>query len=339
MSVPSPPDLDGERLFKLAMSTLLLGQVESDGGDAVAWERAVREGVPYHPAGRLPEQKLLRPELFKAPGDALDGELGLVQRLAQLNTVPERLDYMYKQSEAGFEARAGDPNELGDAWDPARWIAPEASWDALAGWSGGDTAFSSTLRRQLRATWVGVGLSEAHAKALEGELSGVCCSAQTLVETVEPLTEAADARIILVLEGDEGLPALDIFRDHAGLRDRTLAVVALGVPLWGRPGAEGALSEGARRDWMDAHFRHERLDTEAQRLTPYCAVQFLDWNADPPGAGGIGLASARFGPPKGLTEAPRIESVDLGPVPLDTAPALLVRALAATVGVLVLSKR
>lgn len=336
MSIPNPPDLDGERLFKLSLSTLLLGEVERAGGDAAAWESAVRERVPYHPAGRNPEDKIARPESVPS-GDARDGEIALLEHLRKLEGAEERLNFLYREAEAGLEALLVDPVELGEAWDPARWIGPEATWDALAAWSGPEDAFARALSRQLGVTWIAVGAEGQLAQALSDELSAVSCPASDLVETVEKNTATSGSRVVLIAVGDAGLDVLDGMRDHAGLRDRVLALVAVGVPIWGRPGAEGPLSEGARRDWMDANFRHESLDTEAQRLTPYCAIQWLDWSGLSPD--GLGFGHARFGAPGGLAEAPRIDSVDLGPVPVDIDRTLLVRALAATVGVLVLCKR
>jgi len=43
---PRPPELDGERWFKVTLATLLRGRVESEGGDADRWEQTVVRLVP-----------------------------------------------------------------------------------------------------------------------------------------------------------------------------------------------------------------------------------------------------------------------------------------------------
>lgn len=337
LAVARPPALDGERLFKLTLATLLLGETEAAGGDGSVWEKACRTWVPYHPAVQHPERLLTHPQRRPSDGAAREGELALREKLAARSGLEERLRYLYEEDEAGLEARMADPSALGDAWDLSRWVAHDLSWDTVAAWSEGDNRAGDALARAMDATWLCTegGLAEA----LSGVVTVARVSAVDIRAVAEEQLASGVGRLVLVLEGEPGLAILDVLRLEPGLRDRIFAVVALGVPLWGVPDVEGSLSVTARRDWMEANFRHEILDTEAMRLTPYCALQWLDL-ADPVvGAGGLPLASARFGAPGGPTDAPRIESVDLGPVRVGTELGLLARALALTVAVLVLSKR
>lgn len=329
--------MDGERLFKISMATLLLGQVESRGGTAAEWEEQVKRWVPYHPAARLPEQKLSRPETFKPPGPALDGELGLVQHLAELGSVPARVRYMYEEAEAGLDARMADPTELGPDWDLSSFITRGITWESVAAWTAEDRRVPDAISAQLPARWFAT--PGAIGAALADEIGAVQVLAEDLIDAVEREAPGRHERLVIVACGDDAVHVLDRLVEAPGLRDRMLAFVAVGAPLWGREDGADEFAPGVRRDWMDAAFRHEVLDTEAMRMTPYCALQWLDPMAETPGAFGVGLQNARFGPPKGHTDALRIESVDLGPVPVGIDEHLLARALILTVSVLVLSKR
>ncbi|TNE88281.1 MAG: hypothetical protein EP330_15270 [Deltaproteobacteria bacterium] len=337
LAVPRPPALDGERLFKLSLATLFLGEVEAAGGDAEAWEAACGRWVPYHPAGREPEDKVQRPGTYKPPGEAQPGELALLEQLAKRTDVASRLAYLYREAEAGLEARMADPAELGADWDLSRWLGPELTWEKLAAWRAEDTRAGDALRRQLDVHWLCT--PGPLADALASAVGAAAVDASAVLSWIEAHAPDRDQRVVLVGCGEDGLAQLELLRTEPGLRDRVLAVVAVGVPIWGREDGEGTLSPGARRDWMDANFRHEVLDTEANRLTPYCAMQWLDLDAGEVGAHGVSLGQARFGPPRGHQDALRIESVDLGPVVVGIDHGVLARALVATVAVLVLSKR
>ena len=70
----------------------------------------------------------------------------------------------------------------------------------------------------------------------------------------------------------------------------------------------------AREDWVEAWFRHQHLDSEVVRLTPYMSVQWLDRSQNPPGAAGLSIANARF-PPVPEEPIETIEVVDLGLLP------------------------
>lgn len=335
--MPHPPTLDGERLFKIAMATVLLADTEAAGGSGEDWERACRAWVPYHPAARFPERKLREPSRVSIEGEALPGEVALLEKLAQRTSVAERLQWLYCEDEVGLEARMADPVELGEAWDLSHWVSPHLSWEVASAWSSADHRAGEVIGSALEACWLCTG---TWAEALGEWVSAESISASDLLEVAEREVAAGTLRLVLVLDGDEGLAVLDILRENPGLRDRVFAVVSAGMALWGRPDASDALSPVQRRDWMAAHFRHDSLDTEAMRLTPYCAFQWLD-DEEPElvGGRGIPLEAARFGPPGGPDDVPRIESVDLGPIRVGTEPSVIARALVLTVALLVLSKR
>ena len=79
--VARPPDLDGERWFKMLLASLHRGRSEQQGHDAEAWAEQVILTVPYHPAGRDPEIKVSSPESWCPRVPLLEGEQALVERL------------------------------------------------------------------------------------------------------------------------------------------------------------------------------------------------------------------------------------------------------------------
>ncbi|MFK7929451.1 MAG: hypothetical protein AB8H79_14745, partial [Myxococcota bacterium] len=129
LSLPRPPTLDGERWFKVWLATLLRGQVEASGGDGHEWISLTTRLVPYHPAGRRPETKVLRPE-DPPQSPALPGEVELHAALAALPTHAERWARLYDLIDDAEPGHRQDPNTLGDAYNPATWLGPDASWDA-----------------------------------------------------------------------------------------------------------------------------------------------------------------------------------------------------------------
>lgn len=339
---PRPPVLEGERLFKIALATLLRGRIEAAGGDGDAWADAVQRAVPYHPAGRVPERKVIFPAA-DLPGPSLDGERALCERLASLPDPASRWRWMYDEDEAGPAVLLEDPDAQGAAFDPARALGPGIGWDALAAWgAGASEAFPGALRR-LGATWVLLDGRDAGAPRVLDALAG------RLPDTVrvpwsgspdgESLVSALDAaladparRFVLVAADGGVQSALRALVAHAGLRDRVLAVVAVGGVIGGVPGDDGPLGQAALTDWMGAWFTHHRLDTEVTRRTPYLALQWLDRAADPPGAFGVPVASARF--PEARLESltqESVQSVDLGVLPAESDPELVADALWATV--------
>lgn len=325
LHLPRVPELDGERWFKLMLATLLRGSVEAKDGDVAAWERSVVRFVPYHPAGRWPERKIEDPVL--APGPSAPGERPLVEALAALPR-GRRWEHLYDTDPVGIEARLADPLDLGPAYDLARVVG--ADWDALAAWGAGDPAFGTALRRRLPLRWVLVRGSATPLDlvgALRDELEdaievpwdadrGLDAGVAAVVAAMKGATPDPADRLVLVGEAEGALLVLKALRGEPMLRDRVLGVVAVGGLLAGRP-EEGSFGEPAVRDWMEAHFGHDALDTEMMRATPYASVLWLDRSADPPGIVGLPLALQRFPPPRGEPGASSVETVDLGPLPTD----------------------
>ena len=357
LSWPRPPQLDGERWFKIALATLLRGSVEAEGGDGEAWARAVLRFVPYHPAGRHPERKIAHPVAAVIPGAALPGELALVEALAARATAAERWRWMYDQDPAGVDARLDDPAALGAGYDPVARFGPGASWDALAEWGAGRGGFAESLRVRFCPRWVLV-----HGRA--SRLAGPSLIAALRTELGDGATEvewcddlvAAEARVaqaiagaqdraerVIVAAEEAGVAVvLRALQGSAEARDRVVALLSMGGTIAGRPGEEGPFGARDADDWLARWFGHAHLDTEIVRLTPYLAFQWLDRAHEPPGAGGLLLERSRFPEPgEERATAPAVESVDLGPLPVDPELplALVARALIAVASGWALSRR
>ncbi len=346
---------DGERWFKTLLVALIQGRVEAEGGDADDFDAQVIRFVPYHPAGRLPERKVTNPGLA-ITGPALDGERALCEALAALPTREARWARMYDEDETALAARLSDPAELGETYDPATVMGPDAGWEAVAAWgrdpsSDGAQRLAEALARVLPARWV----------LVSGEVQGAPSLLDAVAEVVGERTHRIDgtagptavARALdrllddatsLVLVGEErGLTwILNALPDNALLRERTVAVLAIGGVIGGRSDvSEGALSEAVRRDWVRGNFRTKALETDVVRLTPYLAVQWLDRQAETPGIAGLPLAAMRFPEPEHDASARTIEVVDLGPLPADPElpRELVARALVTCVTAWVASRR
>jgi hypothetical protein len=323
---PKTPSLDAERCFKVGLATLLRGRIDAAGGDADAWEREVARFVLYHPAGRFPERKVTNPAA-EPPGVWLEGEQGLHARLASTNDPGARWSLLYDIDEDARAARLIDPHQLGPDYSPEGAAGPGSGWDQLASWANSPD-FGRLLVDQLGALWVIVADAPGPFPALAESLVEAASGARAawLVPPGEPVfarwsKDALDAaaRVVWVAEGERALELLQALADHPGVRDQTLAVVAIGAPLLGRSDREeGPLSTAVREDWMGRWFGHEHLDTEIVRITPYFSAQWLDRAAWPPGVAGLTLQSARFPEPsRQLARVDTIRAVDLGVLPLD----------------------
>ena len=77
---PRPPALDGERWFKITLASLFLGELDAKKAPESEWAERLLRFVPYHPAGRLPERKVVQP-LAEPPGARLEGERALQEAL------------------------------------------------------------------------------------------------------------------------------------------------------------------------------------------------------------------------------------------------------------------
>ncbi len=353
---PRPPDLDGERWFKLMLSTVLRGQVEAVDGEVTDWEHLVKRFVPYHPAGRLPERKVLNPKA-SPPGQWLPGELALTQRLATVNEVQERWAVMY-DDEAGLEARLVDPFDLGAAYDPKTFGDPACTWDALALWGSGDTAYRDALLNRLGAKWLlvegrpdrlaGPSLMSDLANELgeravrvpwhDGELEQ---AVEALAEVLADVVQDWQDRIVVVSEEAGTTLVLRALADNGNFRDPLLAVLSIGGVIGGREGEDGPFGEKTCSDWMAAWFTFQRMDSESVRLTPYLSTQFFDRHQPTPGAAGLSVQAQRFPEPRDDETLKTLESVDLGLLPVDeTLPtAQVARALLSVTGCWALSRR
>jgi hypothetical protein len=317
-TIPRPPQLDPERLFKVTLATLLRGEVEQQGGDLSAWEARLR-AVPYHPAGRDAERRLADPTASPVPVPALPGERALLDRLAAQPDATARWDQMYRADAAALDALMSDPAELGPDYDPVGRFGPEATWDAVAAWA---PAVQAGLTRRLsHVAWVevGAGLGAAWSEALPAlRRHAIPAEADDIeaLDALEAATPAPSDRLVLVSRGPGLMRLLRLLHGHPALRDRTLVVLSLGGPVTSGP------DDAA---WVSAHFTHEQMEPELQRAIVYGFVT----RVDPAAPLAASWAAQRLDtPPIPASGRKTIEAVDLGP--LDTAslpPLALARAL------------
>lgn len=327
--LPRKPDLDEERWLKTMLVTLLRGQVEAADGEVAQWEALVQRFVLWHPAGRLPELKLTRPATMDLPGGPVEGERALLEALAK-QPVESRWARLYEEDEEARELLLADPVDLGEAYDLRRILGPGGSWEDLASWGAGEEGFVAALRRALDAHWVLVDgapgpwppVLAALAELLGERAHRVSWTEQDPVKALsgvlEPLCQRLDDRIVVVAAAEGAMVALRALHADVEARDHLDAFCALGGVLGGWPDRDGPYGHTVVQDWMEARFNHEELDTEATRLTPYLALQWLDRGEDPPGAGGLPLQRQRF--PEAVlrpSASAFLDVVDLGPLPLD----------------------
>lgn len=333
LHLPRPPQLEGERWFKVMLTTLLRGRIENEGGSVEDWERQVVRFVPFHPAGRHPERKVGSPTAAAIDGAALSGEVGLVEALAKLPDAAARWAHLYDTDEVGLAARLEDPAELGADYDPAQALGPGAEWDDLAAWAHAE-GFAEVLDRHVSTRWVLVDGAPSDAPDVLSALARVVgdrgvrvawdgtrdpdAGAAAVVAACAAVAPERSDRLVLVGAGEGALlvtRALTVGPDH---RDRMLGVVAIGGALGGFPDREGPYGQARVGDWMEAWFRHDKLDLEIARVRPWFSVQWLDREADPFGAFGLSLRAQRFPEPFDPNSAdPSIDVVDLGVLPPD----------------------
>ena len=115
LSIPRPPALDWERLFKISLATVVRGEVEEEDGSATDWEARLKQEVPYHPAARDLERWLAQPDPDEIRTPALDGERALVAALSLLTDAGSRYRYAMCGEARGLDALMGDPAWLGPA--------------------------------------------------------------------------------------------------------------------------------------------------------------------------------------------------------------------------------
>ena len=297
LTLPRPVDLDWERFFKLSMVTLLRGPVEEEAGSSEAWMEQGRERVWFHPASRDLELKLRDPAGYTPPFPSLPGERALLERLAALPP-EERLAAVFSSGQD--ELLYDDPVSFGEDWDLAPILGPEVSWELVAHWN--PPVAEGLRRRHDRTRWVLFGEAAALAPALEEALGegSVAVAPQEGAEAFldELLPDLAD-RVVMVAFGEACQSLARLLQGQAGLRDKTLAVIAL-----------QACFDAA---WMEASFDHESMDTEVSRATPYFSLWFA-------GAGLEGLAASRWPSPEvPATGRVSVDPIDLGLLPGEPA--------------------
>lgn len=332
LSLPRPPALDWERLFKLSMVTLLRGPIEGAGGSAEAWLAAGRALVYYNPAARDAVAKLTDPGACEVAVPALPGERALLEALRAAQTPAERVALAFgKEADA---ALYDDPAELGAGWDLAALLGQGATWDALAGMTA--PLREALRRRNDRRRWVIVAdpTREEPLDALRDALAEVLGPDRVVVlreSQTEALARALDAqvpeladRLVIVAVGEGAMLALRDLRQEAGQRDRVLAVVTLSA----------ALGDAA---WLAEQFTHVGMDTELNRRTPYFYLSFIEPGCEVLGEPGRPAAHSRVpSPPVPETGRASILAIDLGVLPGSVAATrqdILGRALLVVVSV------
>ncbi len=323
---PRPPNLDGERWFKLMIAILLRGEVEARGGSAADWRAAVRTWAPYHPAVRFPERMVSGPQ----PGmDAHPAETELARRLAAVEDPAARWAILYDEEGPARDPTLTDPVDLPPDYDIRKWLAT-AGWDDLALWgAGAPTPIIAALHTVFDGTTFLFVHDDPPGPPIVDALSGLLPERPVEVRAggfdVTPLERALLAlpereehRFVLLGMGRGIQTLLSGLHASPGWRDRVLAVLSLG----------GAIVTPESAPWMEANFTHRAFDTERARLTPYMCLQWLDRDCDPPGAFGLPIEQARFPPPRSEPLVPEaIEVVDLGVLPADSDPDRVAKAL------------
>lgn len=320
-SVPRPPKLDWERLFKTALGVQL----------TMAWqgepEATLREKIVaallFQPAGGpRPELKLLDPATAPIPVPPLPGERALVEALGRLPDPGARFKRMYLEDPLAEAALLEDPELLGPDYHPSR-LAPGLDWEAVAAWSA---PLQEALGRRLSAC-VLVDLSGELGARMVEQTPGLRRLTPDLADGPEALAEALLAalgapsdRLVLLGDGLAAARAVRALEAAPALRDRTGGVISLGGTL-------GA--SGEDWSWMLENFQHEVLDPELNRAIPYLSIV----SAPSTGALDERTLSAwerqRFPvPPPARSGRSAVDPIALGPLALDLLPTVaLARAL------------
>ncbi len=317
-TLPRPPSLDAERLFKRTLATVLRGDAEAAGGELADWVASL-EGVPYHPLARDTERRLQDPGSATIPTPPREGERALVDRLANCDTPEARWDLLFRADPRGHASLLEDPALLGAAYDPTTRFGPDATWDAVADWSA---PLQEGLGRRLSH------LVFVDATALFGDhgnaaLPGLRSAplGPSLRNSAEPLLESPADRIVAVVRGHHMPALLDELLEDPALVDRVLGVVSLG----------GAVAPDPKA-WQ-AQFQHAALEPEVQRALLFVSLIDIDVHA-PLDRSWVGQTFVE--PPLPDTGRRSIECVDLGPLDLArVAPHALVRSLLVLLGTLV----
>ena len=316
LTVPRPPALDWQRLFKITLSTTLYGEVVAQGGTKSDWEAAVARLVPYHPAARDVAAKLSEPGVGDIEAPALPGERALVESLAALTDPAERYVKMFADNDMTRDALMSDPASLGAAFDPAGAIGVGADWEAIAAW--GEPVQAGLTRKFSHVVVAGVQTELAGVMAEQIGCRGLLLSEDGLIEALDAALQSASDRLVFVAEGAGIAIILQAMHGHPGLRDRVCAVISLGGDIQ---------QSDAQKTWMAEHFTQQGMDTELNRSTPYISAARVD-PAAPLAADWDGQRWPEPEPDR--TNRRPIQPIDLGPLPaewLETERVGLARAL------------
>lgn len=352
-----PPALEPERLFKTTLATLLQGGVEGELREGITqkesrlamerWADSVRRALFFHPSWREGWAKLDDPLRWDLPIPAGEGELALIEALRSLSPGKDRFECFLQGEHQSLLLE--DPTQLGAAYDPGRWLAPDLHWEHVA---RANEPLERALARRLDALQIllvhgpelaadALGVEAGFVKVLHTtrlELQGAPLAPQEMERVVakalEGLRGPAD-RLALVGLGDSGLALVGAMAGSAELRERVTIVTLLGVPLLGIPEPpEGReeLTEEAMKSWLKDNIRQETLDVELHRSTPWILLPRVRPDSIPAGDGRVPWRNQRMDePPWPPSGRHPIRVVELGPLSADSealpahllAPALL----------------
>jgi len=296
-SISKPPQLDWERIFKVAMATVHRGEIEAENGSVQDWRERVIGQIPYNPAGRNPVEKLRHPSPDKIPVPAIPGERALVEQLEPLPNPTERYRWMMADAPAVEEALMADPISLGPTAALEPIFGSTINWDDVAHWS---TSLQEALQRRFSHA-IFVGVQSELARAIETVLPGV--RVWHIDSTIEAniTTHYPDLsdRFVVFAGRESGLSSLEWIADDPAFRDR----------LWAWCSVEGA--ELIPTEKMQSIFHVDSLDQERNRQVPYFSATPVDWKAPDDAPWTTTITPL----PKSVsTGCPPMESVWLGPI-------------------------
>jgi len=338
----SPPELQGELWFKSILATLIRGWVDDAGGAAEVWEQTVHKEILYHPAGRLAAQKVVNGSTFQPPLPLLEGEQALQERFDTLPNSQSRWRWMFWDEELGQSARLRDPQELGEAYLPQRWMGTGFDWDAIA-----DAAVDfRPQRNRLRSEgvrWVIFTDSTLHpvcaqwCLTLKQELGGDALlldwdpstvEIKDLLTTINGWIQTPSDRFVCLGLG-RGVPLLlQSLAEDPALRDRVYAVISVGGAIQGS-GSHKLWGREAVQEWVSNRYDYVSLDTEMARETPYFSLGLWDPEEAAFGFAGLGLDEMVFPElPKERAPVEGVCPISLGCLPVESETRhLAVRAL------------
>lgn len=317
LTIPRPPDRDLERIFKVALSSMLWSEAEAAGGGERAvldrWDAALRAQVPFHPAGRAPEDKLFAPSLHGMASPALEGERALVEALIPLPGPAERWQRMYVEDPSAADALTAHPEGLGPSGDPSAALGAGAGWEAVSAWA--PSVAEAVQKRFSNVIFAVVGDAELAAGLREAAPGLRVVEPEPRSAALGELCAAPADRVVWLWRAPAFVGLLQALEASPALIDRSLALVQLGAPL--ADGPDDA-------QWLAERWRHASFEPELQRLIPIFSL--ID--AGPNSPRSAWEAQALPEPALLSGASPTIERISLGPLPLAAVqPRTLARAL------------